>query len=252
MSKKRRRGRLSWKTVSGEPVKDYLAVSDQGAKREGPRRVRLRTKSNRDARSSVHVVKDCRGKIKYPRFCDAVHAADEFNEAKALVAAPMVVYWCKVHRVFHKGHNRRMKPWAEAVYLGWSRARAWVRSKTLSTPVGTLGAAGSAQAKAAELVDARFRSYQPVCYDLARSAGHRVPGDVHLAGLGFPKVLMAPSEAVPSLDIKGQSRSLKNETAPESLESAPSLGVSMAISRDDHQHPKWGSLDPRPVESGVM
>jgi len=71
--------------------------------------------------------KDCSGKYKYRGFCEAVRAADDYNEKMGLVEAPMVPYRCGAHRTFHKGHDSWMSERSSVIYLAWSRARSWAR-----------------------------------------------------------------------------------------------------------------------------
>ena len=78
-----------------------------------------------------HLKKDCSEKDKYRRFCEAVRAADDYNECLGLVASPMVPYRCGAHGVFHKGHDRWMSERSASVYLVWSRARSRVRQSSL-------------------------------------------------------------------------------------------------------------------------
>ncbi len=66
----------------------------------------------------------CQDKRKFRRFCQAVHAADQYMEEMALVLKPMVPYRCSKHRCFHIGHDSWMSEDRIQQFTVSSRQRA--------------------------------------------------------------------------------------------------------------------------------
>ena len=102
--------------------------------------------------------KDCSGKYKYRRFCEAVRAADDYNDWMGMVEAPMVAYRCAVHGAFHKGHDTWMTERSAGVYLVWSRTRSWAR-RASSWFAGSSSYALSAEVDRLALARLRIRKH---------------------------------------------------------------------------------------------
>ena len=73
----------------------------------------------------------CQDKRKFRRFCQAVHAADQYMEDMALVLKPMVPYRCNKHRCFHIGHDN---------WMSYERIQLFtISSRQRTRPTGILG-----------------------------------------------------------------------------------------------------------------
>jgi len=80
-------------------------------------------KDLRPIRKNIRLAK-CSEKCRYRTVNEAVTAADRYNEAIALVDAPMTAYFCSIHQVYHTGHRRNLDE-IEAIHLLQdSRARS--------------------------------------------------------------------------------------------------------------------------------
>ena len=82
----------------------------------------------------------CDGKVCYATVSDALQVADEINSRRALMFAPVVVFWCDAHCAHHLGHNR--KPFNttanELVQAGAARVELRIRCAALAAAARSL------------------------------------------------------------------------------------------------------------------